>query len=216
MPAFFSLSLFRVRLGCRRYGKLRSFFSSAIAPNTFLRKIPLPRTVSSSARERTRADADVSSANSSPKGPLHPERRAAGLGHCWLMPPHPRSDSSWPPREGSQVALWQLRSNNRAEACFLITPLCFVRFDSPFLAATIPLTWAEDRALLRSNLSAVPGANTEWGGTMPPSAIRDWHPGAKSSGLGSASATWPRLLSYPHVCSSLAFVPTSARARHSA
>src|SRR5579883_2873496 len=36
-------------------------------------------------------------------------------------------------------------------------------------APTIPRTWAEDRALLRSNLSAVPGANTEWGGTMPPS-----------------------------------------------
>jgi hypothetical protein len=43
------------------------------------------------------------------------------------------------------------------------------------------LTWAEGRALLGSNPSAVPGANTEWGGTMPPSSIRDWHPSAKSS-----------------------------------
>jgi len=32
----------------------------------------------------------------------------------------------------------------------------------------------------RSNPSAVPGANTEWGGTMPPSSIRDWHQSAKS------------------------------------
>jgi hypothetical protein len=50
--------------------------------------------------------------------------------------------------------------------------------------ATIPWTWAEDRALLGSNPSAVPGANTEWGGTRPPSSIRDWHQGAKSRGLG--------------------------------
>jgi hypothetical protein len=33
------------------------------------------------------------------------------------------------------------------------------------------LPWAEDRALLGSNSSAVPGANTEWGGTMPPSSF---------------------------------------------
>src|SRR5215510_13191314 len=140
----------------------------------------------------------------------------AGFHHRWRKPPHPRTDSSWPPREGSQVAARQLRSNNRAEAWLLFSPLCSVPFHSPCGAPTIPRTWAEGRALLRSNLSAVPGANTEWGGTRPPSAIRDWHQGAKSAGLGSASATWPRLPSYPHVCSSLAFVPTSARARHSA
>jgi hypothetical protein len=34
--------------------------------------------------------------------------------------------------------------------------------------------------LIVSNLSAVPGANTEWGGTMPPSAIRDWQQSDKS------------------------------------
>jgi hypothetical protein len=32
---------FVIRLGCRRYGKLRSFFSDAIAPNTFLLEVPL-------------------------------------------------------------------------------------------------------------------------------------------------------------------------------
>ena len=73
-----------------------------------------------------RADADVSGANSSPSGPLHPERRAAGLGHRWLMPPHPRSDSSWPKREGSRVATRQLRSNNRADAWLLTPPLGLV------------------------------------------------------------------------------------------
>src|SRR5262245_52696835 len=46
--------------------------------------------------------------------------------------------------------------------------------------ATMPAAWAEDRALPGSNPSAVPGANTEWGGAMPPSAIRDWHRSAKS------------------------------------
>jgi hypothetical protein len=45
---------------------------------------------------------------------------------------------------------------------------------------TMSWTWAEGRALLRSNSSAVPGANTEWGGTMPPSSIRDWHQCDKS------------------------------------
>src|SRR5262249_54032405 len=59
--------------------KLRSCFSSAIAPNSFLRKVPLTITVSSSARKRIRADADVSGANSSPQGPLQTQRRAGRL-----------------------------------------------------------------------------------------------------------------------------------------
>src|SRR5215470_7844464 len=51
-PAFFSLSLFRdsSRLSSLRYGKLQSFFADAIAPNTFLRKLPLTLIASSSAR----------------------------------------------------------------------------------------------------------------------------------------------------------------------
>ena len=104
-----------------------------------------------------------------------------GFSHCWRKLLHPRSHSSWPQREGSQVATGQLRSNNRAEASFLITPLCFVRFDSHFGTPIITLTWAEDRATVGTDLSAVPGAKTEWGGTRPPSAIRDWHQRAKSS-----------------------------------
>jgi hypothetical protein len=174
--AYLPLSFFGLRHGCRRYGKLRSFFADAIAPDSFLRKVPLTRLASSSARWRTEADADVSGANSSPPGPLHPKRRAAGLGPGWPKPPHPRSDSRWPQREGSHVAPRQPRPNNRDEAWFLFPPRWSVPFDSPFGAPTIPLTWAEGRALLRSNLSAVPGANTAWGGTMPPSSIRDWHP----------------------------------------
>src|SRR6516164_2627577 len=81
----------------------------------------------------------------------------AGFLHRWRKPPPPRTDSSWPPREGSRVAARQLRSNNRAEAGLLSFPPCSVRFDSPFGAPTIPPTWAEGRALLRSNPSAVPG-----------------------------------------------------------
>src|SRR5262249_3487982 len=77
--ALLPLSLVGLRLGCRRYGKLRSFFADAIAPNSFLRKVPRTITVSSSARKRIRADADVSGANSSPQGPLHTQRRAGRL-----------------------------------------------------------------------------------------------------------------------------------------
>jgi hypothetical protein len=54
-----------IRLGCRRRGKLQSFFSKAIAPKTFLREVPLTITVSSSAGY-VMADADLSDANSSP------------------------------------------------------------------------------------------------------------------------------------------------------
>jgi hypothetical protein len=57
---------FGVRLGCRRYGKLRSFFSFAIAPNTFLRKTPLTINREQLCRLIVAADADLSSANSSP------------------------------------------------------------------------------------------------------------------------------------------------------
>jgi len=38
-----------IRLGRRRSGKLRSFFSCAIAPNTFLREVPLTLSVRGSA-----------------------------------------------------------------------------------------------------------------------------------------------------------------------
>ena len=122
--------------------------------------------------------------------------------------------SSWPQREGSQAASRQLRSNNRAAASHPQYPLCFIRFDSPSSLTTIPLTWAEDRALLGSNPSAVPGANTEWGGTRPPSAIRDWHPSAKSSSLDSSAVALPHLPTSAKLGCSLSLVPASARARH--
>jgi len=44
--------------------------------------------------------------------------------------------------------------------------------------------------------SADSGAKTEWGGTMPPSSIRDWHQGAKSTSILSAAyAAIPKLTS---------------------
>src|SRR5262249_54509025 len=160
---------------------------------------PLTRTVSSSARSRIRADADVSGANSSPSGPLHTPRRAGRLPPSLTKAAASKDRLELAPREGSQVATRRLRSNNRAEAGLLLSPLGSVQFDSPFGAPTIPLTWAEDRALLRSNLSAVPGANPAWGGTMPPSAIRDWHPSAKSCRLRCSPAL-ARLPAYVHSC----------------
>jgi hypothetical protein len=116
------------------------------------------------------ADADVSGANSSPPGPLHPKRRAASRGHCWPRPPHPRSASSWPQREGSQLANG---NSDRTTGRILVPspPLWFVQFDNPFGAPTITLTWAEGRATAGTDLSAVPGAKTEWGGTRPPHSV---------------------------------------------
>src|SRR5215471_3249564 len=131
------------------------------------------------------------------------------------MPPHPRSDSSWPKREGSQVATRQLRSNNRAEAPPLFSPFWCAQFHDHSRAPTITLTWAEDRATVGTDPSAVPGAKTEWGGTRPPSSIRDWHQSAKSRGRQLLAGSLASPL-YPHVCCSLSFAPTSARARHSA
>jgi hypothetical protein len=69
-----------------------------------------------------------------------------------------------------------------------VSSLVCCRYGNDFHTSTIPLAWAEGRALLRSNSSAVPGAKTEWGGTMPPSSIRDWHQSAKSRGLGGSPA----------------------------
>ena len=67
-----------IRLGHRRGGKLpdRSC-QRAIAPNTFLREVPLR--VSVRGLCPVVADTDLSGANSSPQGPLHPAGRAAGL-----------------------------------------------------------------------------------------------------------------------------------------
>ena len=56
-------------------------------------------------------------------------------------------------------------------------------------------TWAEDRARWGSNPSDAPGAETEWGGTMPPSSIgigsvahTDFHSTVKALGaLGVAA-----------------------------
>jgi hypothetical protein len=62
---------------------------------------------------------------------------------------HPRSHSSWPKREGSQVATGQLRSNNRVEFGFVMSPSCGVAIRRSWSFATMQLTWAEDRALLR-------------------------------------------------------------------
>ena len=49
MVAVCLFSLLWIQLGCRRHGKLQSFFSKAIAPKTFLREAPLTIAVSSSA-----------------------------------------------------------------------------------------------------------------------------------------------------------------------
>ena len=111
----------------------------------------------------------------------------AGFDHCW-------------PQAAASTVRHELAQTGGISSCHTATPieqpgrsllrhvssLFLFRDDILFLTTTMPLTWAEDRALLRSNPSAVPGANTEWGGTMPPSAIRDWHQSDKSLSLPSS------------------------------
>jgi hypothetical protein len=81
-------------------------------------------------------------ANSSPQGPLQSTRRAARLCHCWPNRRIHGPTSSWPKREGSQVAR-QLRPNNQPNLWLVVSP-----FWLECGSGTIPLTWAEDRALL--------------------------------------------------------------------
>ena len=57
------------------------------------------------------------------------------------------------------------------------------------------VTWAEDRALLGSNPSAVPGAKIGDRGepvsSHLPSVLRDWHEREKSRGLGQSPSLSP-------------------------
>jgi hypothetical protein len=51
------------------------------------------------------------------------------------------------------------------------------------------LVWAEDRATRARDPSAVPGATTEWGGTMPPLFISEWHQSDKRTPALSATSS---------------------------
>ena len=56
-----------------------------------------------------------------------------------------------------------------------------------------PMAWAEDRALLRSNPSADPGAKTEGravrtAAAARPSTLRDWHESDKPSRQNAATS----------------------------
>jgi len=98
-----------------------------------------------------------------------------GSDHFWLKLPHPRSDSSWPDGRDLKLRYGNSDRTTGPNLGSLGLLSIFLRWDDNSLKATMPLTWAEDRALLGSNPSAALGAKTEWGGTMPPSSIRDWH-----------------------------------------
>jgi hypothetical protein len=162
-PRSYCCVVLRARLGCRRYGKSQSFLSDAIAPNSFLRKVPPTCIVSSSARSRDRADADVSGANSSPPGPLQPERRAAGLGQCWPRPPHPRTESSGPPTGGISSCPRATPIEQPGRSLLPHPPLCFIRLGGLFLATTVTPTWAGGRALLAKQPQRRPGGRHRTG-----------------------------------------------------
>jgi hypothetical protein len=94
------LLFFMIRLGCRRRGKLQSFFADAIAPETFLREVLL-----------TVYREELCLAWLDRRGFIWceflavratPFRASCGLTPSFLAEvPHPRSSSSWPKREGS-------------------------------------------------------------------------------------------------------------------
>jgi hypothetical protein len=135
-----------IHRGCRRCGKLQSFFADAIAPNTFLREVPLTRAVSSSAVQRQMQIYLMRI----PRRKGHSIQRVVqpGLDHFWRKPPHPRSPSSWPKREGSQVATGnsdRTTGPNLGSSCLLHV---LRRFRWTLSFATMQSTWAEDRALL--------------------------------------------------------------------
>ena len=115
-----------IRLGHRRGGKLRSFLSTRDCSQ----HIP-SRGTSQGIRERlcpVVADTDLSGANSSPQGPLHPSATCGWLGNrldVRFKPPHPRSHSSRPKREGSRAAVRQLGSNNLANPAWSCLLCCF-------------------------------------------------------------------------------------------
>jgi hypothetical protein len=176
---FLLLSRSRDDSGCRRRGKLPSFLSNAIAPYTFLRELLLTITVSSSAWSSALADADLSGANSSPSGPLHTQRRAAGL------PPSPAKGAAskdrleLAPTGGISSCRQATRIEQPGPIGFVISPFCFSgvprnTFSCPRLQCLGPgrrveLCWEATRAPPQ-------GPTPEWGGTMPPSAIRGLAP----------------------------------------
>ena len=90
-----------VQLSCRRCGKLRSFLSSAIAPDTFLREVPLAVVVSSSAWccRRVYIWCEFLAVRATPSKMLV---RLTRVEH---ESPHLRLHSSWPKREGSRSAV---------------------------------------------------------------------------------------------------------------
>lgn len=127
-PALLSLSLLGgpSRLSSLRFGKSRSFFSAAIAPNTFLREVPLAAIASGSAGSWARQMRTCLVRIPHRMGHSIQSDVLSGWGRCWPKPTHPRSGPSRPKREGSRAALRQPRSNNRSGSSFFRPPLsCF-------------------------------------------------------------------------------------------
>jgi hypothetical protein len=62
-----------------------------------------------------------------------------GQHHGWRKLPYPRTHSSWPKREGSQVAR-QLGSNNRVESWIVRSPSCLGAIPE-FVAPVLPCSW---------------------------------------------------------------------------
>ena len=101
-------------------------------------------------------------------------------GPCRRRQPHPRTHPSWPQRQGSRAAVGD--PDRTTGANLRPSSLLLLRGNAGGMAPVLPCGRPGRRVgrCRRSNPSAVPGANTAWGGTRPPAAMRDWHQGAKS------------------------------------
>jgi hypothetical protein len=184
-----------------RCGKLQSFFSKAIAPNTFLREVPLTRAVSSSAMGRQTRTYLVRI----PRRKDHSIQSIVRLAWRSLAgAPHPRSDLELAPTGGISSCM-ATRIEQPAESLLVVPPSCLRRFRKvlvPCYNCTRP-----GRGIglcCGSNPSAVPGAKTEWGGTRPPSSIRDWQQSAKSVSPSVMRPQWLGTRRKTFVCSTCA------------
>ena len=111
------------RLGRRRSGKLRSFFSGAIAPEPFLRESPLTLSVRGSALLWQTLIYLVRI----PRRKGHSIQRDVWLACTisWRKSPHPRWHSSWPKREGSRVASSNSDRTTGSNLRLLVSPSSF-------------------------------------------------------------------------------------------
>ena len=145
-----------IRVGRRRCGKLRSFFSTRDCSQT----IP-SRGAARAMRERLCLWRQTLTYLLRIPRPMGHSNHRVVLAGFWLKPPHPGSGPSWLKGEGSRAAA-SSSDRTTADESFLVWLLYF--------CAKLQATWAEGRALRGRNPSAASrGQDRRAGGHAPPS-----------------------------------------------